>query len=97
VAFSLQSNNAGFASITATELDAEGNEVNAITLVEFIATLADNIIVDGTPDSLAPNGQTIMITSVVREPNGNLVKGKVINFVVDDFRDLIRRQLIEAV
>ncbi len=84
MAFSLQSNNAGFASITATELDAEGNEVNAITLVEFIATLADNIIVDGTPDSLAPNGQTIMITSVVREPNGNLVKGKVINFEVYD-------------
>ncbi|MFT4732972.1 MAG: hypothetical protein ACI89W_002002 [Gammaproteobacteria bacterium] len=84
VAFSLQSNNAGFASITATGLDAEGNEVNARTLVEFIATVADNIIVDGTPDSVAPNGQTSTITSVVRDPNGNLVKGKVINFVVDD-------------
>jgi hypothetical protein len=84
VAFSLQSNNAGFASITATGLDAEGNEVNARTLVEFVATVADNIIVDGTPDSVAPSGQTSTITSVVRDPNGNLVKGKVINFVVDD-------------
>jgi hypothetical protein len=84
VAFSIQSNNAGFASITATGLDAQGNEVNARTLVEFIATVADNIIVDGTPDSVAPSGQTSTITSVVRDPNGNLVKGKVINFVVDD-------------
>jgi hypothetical protein len=84
VAFSLQSNNAGFASITATGLDAEGNEVNARTLMEFIATVANNIIVDGTPDSVAPNGQTSTITSVVRDPNGNLVKGKIINFVVDD-------------
>jgi hypothetical protein len=84
VAFSIQSNNAGFASITATGLDAEGNEVNARTLVEFVATVADNIIVDGTPDSVAPSGQTSTITSVVRDPNGNLVKGKVINFVVDD-------------
>jgi hypothetical protein len=84
VAFSIQSNNAGFASITATGLDAQGNEVNARTLVEFIATVADNIIVDGTPDSVGPSGQTSTITSVVRDPNGNLVKGKVINFVVDD-------------
>ncbi|MFT6331329.1 MAG: hypothetical protein ACJAYN_003283, partial [Bermanella sp.] len=84
VVFLIQSNNAGFASITATGLDEEGNEVNARTLIEFIATVADNIIVDGTPDSVAPNGQTSIISSVVRDPNGNLVKGKVINFVVDD-------------
>jgi hypothetical protein len=84
VVFLIQSNNAGFASITATGLDEEGNEVNARTLIEFIATMADNIIVDGTPDSVAPNGQTSIISSVVRDPNGNLVKGKVINFVVDD-------------
>ena len=84
VVFLIQSNNAGFASITATGLDEEGNEVNARTLVEFIATVADNIIVDGAPDSLAPSGQTSTISSVVRDPNGNLVKGKVINFVVDD-------------
>jgi hypothetical protein len=46
--------------------------------------VADSIIVDGTPDSVAPSGQTSTITSVVRDPNGNLVKGKLINFVVDD-------------
>ena len=84
VTFSIQSNNAGFASLTATGMDSEGNEVNARTLVEFIATVADNILVDSTPDSVAPRGQSSTIASVVRDPNGNLVKGKVINFVVDD-------------
>ena len=84
VTYSIQSDNAGFASITATGVDANNNEVSARTLVEFVATKADNIIVDGTPDSVAPSGQTSTITSVVRDPNGNLVKGKVINFLVDD-------------
>ncbi len=84
VTYSIQSDNAGFASITATGVDGDGNEVSARTLVEFVATVANSIIVDGTPDSVAPSGQTSTITSVVRDPNGNLVKGKVINFVVDD-------------
>lgn len=84
VTFSIQSDNAGFASITATGVDGSGNEVSARTLVEFVATVAASIIVDGTPDSVAPSGQTSTITSVVRDPNGNLVKGKVINFLVDD-------------
>jgi hypothetical protein len=84
VTFSIQSDNAGFATITATGVDADENEVSARTLVEFVATVADSIIVDGTPDSVAPSGQTSTITSVVRDPNGNLVKGKLINFVVDD-------------
>jgi hypothetical protein len=84
VTYSIESNNAGFASITATGIDGENNEVSARTLIEFVATVADNIIVDGTPDSVAPSGQTSTISSVVRDPNGNLVKGKVINFLVDD-------------
>jgi hypothetical protein len=84
VSYSVLSDNAGFASITATGVDEDNNEVSARTTVEFVATVADNIIVDGTPDSVAPSGQTSTITSVLRDPNGNLVKGKVINFVVDD-------------
>jgi hypothetical protein len=84
VTFSIQSDNAGFATINATGVDADENEVSARTLVEFVATVADSIIVDGTPDSVAPSGQTSTITSVVRDPKGNLVKGKLINFVVDD-------------
>ena len=84
VNFSIESNNAGFAFITAKGVDADGNEVSAKTSVDFVATVAASIIVDGSPDSLAPNGQTSTITSVVRDPNGNLVKGKLVNFVVDD-------------
>ena len=61
MAFSLQYNNAGFASITATVLYAEGNEVNARALVEFIATLADNIIVDGTPESVAQTAKPLRL------------------------------------
>lgn len=82
--FTLQSDNAGFASLSAIGLDGDNNEVSARTQVEFIATQADSIIVDGTPDSIGPSGQTSTITAVLRDPNGNLVKGKTINFVVDD-------------
>ena len=84
VSFTLQSDNAGFASLSATGLDADNNQVSARAQVEFVATVANNIIVDGTPDSLGPSGQTATITAVVRDVNGNLVKGKTVNFVVDD-------------
>jgi hypothetical protein len=82
--FGIESNNAGFASISATGTDGEGILVSARAEVEFVATVANNIIVDGTPDSVGPDGQTSTITAVVRDAAGNLVKGKVINFLVDD-------------
>lgn len=86
--FSIKSDNAGFASIsatgTATGTDGEVVTVNARAEVEFVATVAHSIIVDGTPDTVGPDGQTSTITAVVRDAAGNLVKGKVINFVVDD-------------
>lgn len=84
VSFTIQSNNAGFASVSATGVDGDGNQVSARTQVEFVATDANSIIVDGTPDSIGPSGLTSTITAVVRDASGNLVKGKVINFVVDD-------------
>lgn len=82
--FSIESDNAGFAFISASGNDGEGVLVSARAEVEFVATVADNIIVDGTPDSVGPDGQTSTITAVVRDAAGNLVKGKVINFLVDD-------------
>ncbi|WP_293750983.1 Ig-like domain-containing protein [uncultured Paraglaciecola sp.] len=82
--FSIESDNAGFASISATGTDGAGVLVSARAEVEFVATVADNIIVDGSPDSVGPDGQTSTITAVVRDAAGNLVKGKVINFLVDD-------------
>lgn len=84
VSFSIQSDNAGLASVSASGIDGDGNQVSTSAEIEFVATVADTIIVDATPDSVGPGGQTSTITAVVRDPAGNLVKGKVINFLVDD-------------
>ena len=82
--FSIQSNNAGLTSITAQGIDGDGQSVSARTQFEFIATSATTIIVDASPDLIGPEGQTTTISAVVRDATGNLVKGKVINFRVDD-------------
>ena len=84
VTFTLESTNAGFASLAAKGIDLEKNEVSARTQVEFYATNANNIIVDATPDSIGPSGQIATITAVVRDANGNLVKNKEVSFQVDD-------------
>ncbi|MCQ8847146.1 Ig-like domain-containing protein [Alteromonas stellipolaris] len=82
---SIESDNAGFASITATGTES-GNEstVNAVAQVEFIAVEPFTLIADATPDLIGPDGQTSTITAVVRDPSGNLVKNTVVNFNVDD-------------
>lgn len=82
---SIESNNAGFASITATG-NEPGNDstVNAVAQVEFIAVEPFTLIADATPDLIGPDGQTSTITAVVRDPSGNLVKNTVVNFNVDD-------------
>ncbi|CAD5279673.1 Invasin [Alteromonas sp. 38] len=82
---SIESDNAGFASITATGSES-GNEstVNAVAQVEFIAVEPATLIADATPDLIGPDGQTSTITAVVRDPSGNLVKNTVVNFNVDD-------------
>lgn len=82
--FTMQSSNAGIASISATGTDEDDSQVSARTEVEFIATQANSILIDSSPDSIGPSGQTSTITAVVRDANGNLVKGKTINFTVDD-------------
>ncbi|GAC10236.1 Ig-like domain-containing protein [Paraglaciecola chathamensis] len=84
VSFSISADNAGFASISATGTDSDGNQVTARTQVEFVATQADSIIVDATPDSIGPTGEISTISAVVRDARGNLVKGKTINFLLDD-------------
>jgi hypothetical protein len=84
VSFSISSDNAGIASVSAIGVDGDGNEVSARTQIEFVATEANNIIVDATPDSIGPMGQTSTISAVVRDLTGNLVKDKLINFLVDD-------------
>ncbi len=82
--FTIQSDNAGMAAITATGQDADGEEVTALVEIEFIATEPAAVITDATPDVLGPDGQTSTITAIVRDAEGNLVKNKVVSFVVDD-------------
>ncbi len=80
----ISSDNAGLASISAEGTDTDGNTVTTRAQIEFIATVPSTIIVDGTPDSIGPDGQTSTITAVVRDATGNLVKGQTVNFRVED-------------
>ncbi len=84
--FSISSDFAGPASISAisTEADADGNRVSARANIEFIAEVVESVFVDATPDLIGPDGQTSTISAVVRDPSGNLVKGKVVDFTLID-------------
>ncbi|WP_218309580.1 Ig-like domain-containing protein [Alteromonas antoniana] len=82
--FTIASTNAGLSSITATGEDADGNEVSARVEIEFVATVPDTIQADASPDLIGPDGQTSTITAIVRDAEGNLVKGAVVSFNVDD-------------
>lgn len=82
--FDISSSNAGISAITASGIDSDSNEVTARTEIEFIATVPDSIQTDATPDQIGPDGQTSTITAIVRDPSGNLVKGAVVSFNVDD-------------
>lgn len=82
--FTINSNNAGISSLSAIGNDGSGSEVTARAEVEFIATDAQVITVDASPDLIGPEGQTSTITAVVRDGSGNLVKSKRINFRLDD-------------
>jgi hypothetical protein len=80
----IRSEFAGPASISASGTDADGNNVTARANIEFIATQVESVFVDATPDLIGPEGQTSTISAVVRDPSGNLVKGKVVDFTLID-------------
>ncbi|WJG07788.1 Ig-like domain-containing protein [Aliiglaciecola sp. LCG003] len=82
--FTIQSNNAGLTSITAEGVDGNGQTVSSRTQFEFIAITPATILVDASPDLIGPEGQTSTISAIVRDASGNLVKGQVVNFRVDD-------------
>lgn len=75
----LISTNAGGATITAT------NQLNTSTQlgVEFVATVADTLELQADPFTIATDDQST-ITAIVRDPNGNLVKGAVVSFNLTD-------------
>ena len=84
VKISVSSDNAGQATISAQGVDGDGNIVNTRQVVEFVATTVDNIIISASPNAIGPNGQKSTITAVLRDPQGNLVKGKTVNFSATD-------------
>lgn len=47
---------------------------------EFVAETAARIVAQASPASIGPNGETSIISVVVKDPNGNLVKNKDVNF-----------------
>jgi len=75
----LISTNAGGATITAT------NQLNTSTQlgVEFVATVSDSLELQADPFTIATDDQST-ITAIVRDPNGNLVKGAVVSFNLTD-------------
>ncbi|GAB3033944.1 Ig-like domain-containing protein [Bowmanella dokdonensis] len=84
VSFTLESNNAGIASLTASGDDGSGSEVTVTTEVAFVATQSSTLVADASPDIIGADGDTSTITAVVRDNSGNLVKGAVVNFNVSD-------------
>lgn len=85
--FTIQSNNAGRAIVSAQGVDSSGAIpifVNVTTEIEFVATQVDNIILSASPNSIGPAGQKSTITAVLRDAAGNLVKGKTVNFNNED-------------
>jgi hypothetical protein len=75
---SISSTSAGPATITASH-----QGLTTSIAVEFVATVADSISLQAEPATVGPL-QASEITATVRDPNGNLVKNKVVTFVVDD-------------
>lgn len=80
--FTVTSTNAGKALVTAS--GANPGEPSAQLEFEFVATKVAAISIDASTRSLAPNGQKANITATLRDAAGNLVKGKTINFGLND-------------
>lgn len=80
----VSSTNAGLATISATGTDGSGVEVSTQIDIAFIATDAETLILDATPDSIGPDGQTSTISAVVLDSDGNRVRNKLVNFEVND-------------
>ncbi len=83
VSVNVTSNNAGKASVSFTGTD-DAIELNNQLEFEFIAETVETIVAQASPDSIGPNQQTSVISVVVKDANGNLVKDKIIDFSLED-------------
>jgi hypothetical protein len=75
----ISSTNAGPAVITASNPNGTTTTVN----VEFTASVAQSINVQASPFTVA-SGEQSEILAIVRDPNGNLVKNKLVTFQLID-------------
>ncbi|RKZ76504.1 MAG: hypothetical protein DRQ57_03595 [Gammaproteobacteria bacterium] len=83
--FEMSANNSGPAIITASAIGGPEAQIS----IDFIATDADSITLQADPVSIAVNtadseAQQSEIVAVVRDPENNLVKGKRIDFTLQD-------------
>lgn len=87
VSTTLTSTNAGKALITFTGtdvVDGKSIELNNQLGFEFVADTADRLIAQAFPQTIGPNEQTSTVSVVVKDALGNLVKNKVVDFVLTD-------------
>jgi hypothetical protein len=83
VSTTLTSTNAGKSLITFEGIDGGIALKNELEF-EFVADTVETIKAQASPKSLSPNGDTSTISVVVKDINGNLVKGKSIDFTLED-------------
>lgn len=79
----ISSTNAGKALVTATGISGNVTLNNQLEF-EFVAETVNSVVVQASPKSVAPNGDTSTISVIVKDINGNLVKGKTIDFTLTD-------------
>lgn len=87
VTTTITSKNAGKSLITFTGTDTVNGKVIELSNqfeFEFVADTASRLIAQAFPNSIGPDGQTSTISVVVRDPDGNLVKNKTVDFVLTD-------------
>ena len=83
----VSSNDAGKALVTFVGTDTVSGkniELSNQLEFEFVADTAATITAQASPNSIGPDGQTSTISVVVKDANGNLVKGKTIKFTLED-------------
>ena len=83
VTTTVSSNDAGKALVTFVGTDSNIELSNQVEF-EFFADTAATLKAQASPNSIGTDNQTSTISVVVRDVNGNLVKGKAIKFTVDD-------------
>ena len=74
----ISSSNAGPAVVTATN-----SGLTTTVSIEFVATVADTLVLQAEPATVLPLQQSEVV-AVVRDPNGNLVKNQVVSFDLSD-------------